>query len=593
MCDIFWNNFEEKFKDVKESFEKSTMISLDCELTGLHSHEEFRPSLFDSGAERYEKLKAGVDQLLVIQLGVTTFCLNKEENSYLTRTFTFYLLPTSFLSVDTRFICQASSLCFLSCAGFDYNKLFSEGIPYLSPQQERKLRLDLQRGRPALACNLSSDLRSVLERACWQVSQWAPSALPGQSFRIHPHTEQTLNEVDEENVIPDASMPPSLTTLLRELLLHRELRLNFPDIWTYSEEGSVIRIEKIRYEERVQLEREEEIKIKEEYGDVVNEEIDVDCLAEKAIQLLLGATKIFHLLINAKKPIIGHNCLLDLMVLLKQFYCPLPEKYKDFKKVVHRIFPDIYDTKFISFEVKAQNFRGLKFLKGKQNKAIGRELWEINSLSSIYSFFHSSKGLEITKNAIPIEKCGGADPTSGDKRFHDAGWDSYCTGFCFIRLGHLKAIIGKSLSCSQGVGAGEYLREIVDYRNCVNLMQARSPYLRLDGEDPNNFRPPLLHIESRKDPINITKVKWMLSAYGSVDVKKCSTYCATIAAMSENCYYTILKAFSYRDDYCVTKMKSCTHSKISLLLHMAIAATATGITVLAFRNLRSRSSLST
>ncbi|XP_046390214.1 pre-piRNA 3'-exonuclease trimmer-like isoform X2 [Ischnura elegans] len=578
MCDIFWNNFEEKFQDVKESFDQSAMISVDCELTGLHSFEEYRPSLFDSGAERYEKLKAGVNQLLVIQLGVTTFCLSREEDRYVARTFTFYLLPTSFLSVDTRFICQASSLCFLSCAGFDFNKLFSEGIPYLSPQQERKLRLDLQRGRPALACNLSSDLRSVLERACWQVSQWAPSALPGQSFKIHPYPEQKLDEVDEENSILDASMPPSLTTLLRELLLHRELRLNFPDIWTYSEDGSVLRIEKIRYEERIQLEREEETKVKEEYGNVVNEDIDVDCLAEKAIQLLLGATKIFHLLVNAKKPIIGHNCLLDLMVLLKQFYCPLPEKYKDFKKVIHRIFPEIYDTKFISFEVKAQNFR---------------ELWEINSLPSIYSFFHSTKGLELTKDAIRVEKGLGADPTSGDKRFHDAGWDSYCTGFCFIRLGHLKAIIGKSSSCSQGIGAGEYLRELVDFRNCVNLMQARSPYLKLDGEDPNNFRPPLLHIESRKDPINITKVKWMLSAYGSVDVKKCSTYCATIAAMSENCYCTILKAFSYRDDYCVTKMKSCTQSKISLMLHAIIAATATGITILTLRNFRSRAGLST
>ncbi|KAG8230255.1 hypothetical protein J437_LFUL009793, partial [Ladona fulva] len=307
MCEIFWNNFQEKFRDVKESLDKASIVSLDCELTGLHSIEGFQPSLFDSGAERYEKLRTGVDQLLVIQLGLTAFILNKEEDEYLARTFTFYLLPTSFLSVDTRFVCQASSLCFLSYAGFDFNKLFSEGIPYLSPEQESRLRLDLKRDRPALACHISSDLRSVLERACWQVSQWTPSALPGQSFKIFPHPAQKLEEMDDDNIVSDASMPPSLTFQLRENLIHRELRLTFPDIWTYPEDGSVIRIEKIKEDERQRLEREEERKIKEEYGEKVFQNMEVDCLAERIIQLLLGATKIFRLLIEAKKPIIGYK----------------------------------------------------------------------------------------------------------------------------------------------------------------------------------------------------------------------------------------------------------------------------------------------
>ena len=26
-----------------------------------------------------------------------------------------------------------------------------------------------------------------------------------------------------------------------------------------------------------------------------------------------------------------------------------------------------------------------------------------------------------------------------DEKFHEAGWDSFCTGFCFIRMAHIYA----------------------------------------------------------------------------------------------------------------------------------------------------------
>jgi len=27
------------------------------------------------------------------------------------------------------------------------------------------------------------------------------------------------------------------------------------------------------------------------------------------------------------------------------------------------------------------------------------------------------------------------------EKFHDAGWDSFCTGFCFIRIAHIYACL--------------------------------------------------------------------------------------------------------------------------------------------------------
>lgn len=44
-------------------------------------------------------------------------------------------------------MCQTSSIMFLSNQGFDFNKLFSSGIPYLTSSDEEKMvkRLDDKR----------------------------------------------------------------------------------------------------------------------------------------------------------------------------------------------------------------------------------------------------------------------------------------------------------------------------------------------------------------------------------------------------------------------------------------------------------------
>lgn len=49
-------------------------------------------------------------------------------------------------------------------------------------------------------------------------------------------------------------------------------------------------------------------------------------LEETVLDNLVGFSKIFKLLVALKKPIVGHNCLLDLMIAYNQFYEPLPSK---------------------------------------------------------------------------------------------------------------------------------------------------------------------------------------------------------------------------------------------------------------------------
>lgn len=65
---------------------------------------------------------------------------------------------------------------------------------------------------------------------------------------------------------------------------------------------------------------------------------------------LLGFTRILNLIIKYKKPIIGHNLFMDLVLLHNQFLGPLPKNYMEFKKNIIEVLPIIYDTKYISYE---------------------------------------------------------------------------------------------------------------------------------------------------------------------------------------------------------------------------------------------------
>lgn len=83
----------------------------------------FSPSLFDTGNERYDKVRQNIGQFIIIEAGITTFRFVQDQNKYEADKYTFYLFPRSFSSIDSKFMCQASSLEFLSQHNFDFNKV--------------------------------------------------------------------------------------------------------------------------------------------------------------------------------------------------------------------------------------------------------------------------------------------------------------------------------------------------------------------------------------------------------------------------------------------------------------------------------------
>lgn len=80
-------------------------------------------SLFDSGSERYTKLRATVERMIPLQIGLSAFIFDPDNNSYKAHVYTFYIFPRSFAFIDVKFLCQSSSLQFLNAYGFNFNKV--------------------------------------------------------------------------------------------------------------------------------------------------------------------------------------------------------------------------------------------------------------------------------------------------------------------------------------------------------------------------------------------------------------------------------------------------------------------------------------
>lgn len=89
-------------------------------------------------------------------------------------------------------------------------------------------------------------------------------------------------------------------------------------------------------------------------------------LEDDLMSNLLGFSQIIALLADSQKPIVGHNIFLDTVLLHNQFIGPLPNQYSEFKKNIHNMFPNLYDTKYISHEM------------GK--KLSYHEVWKSNAL---------------------------------------------------------------------------------------------------------------------------------------------------------------------------------------------------------------------
>ncbi|KAK0160853.1 hypothetical protein PV328_008219 [Microctonus aethiopoides] len=495
MDNIVNSNFKQLYPKVENALKNASFIAIDAEFSGIKKSNVADLSLFDSMLERYEKLRDHINPFIAIQIGLTAFKYIRDENKYIAEPFNFYLLPRPLPFDDRQFSWQVGAIEFLTRHNFKFDKLNYEGISYLNEQEEFKLRESLK-----------DDLISINHDTF-------------DNIEDEEKFSQTINKVAKWLENSDASekgLEIQCDNVIQQCCLQKQLRNYFKKIWTEPKENSIL-----------------VIKVSAETKEILKEQ-DNNSLDKEIIDYYLGFTKVFKLLVTLKKPIMGHNILLDLMFIYKQFYKPLPKKYSDFKTEINRIFPSVYDTKFISYELK---------------RVMNSDHWKSNILSELYTFFTRGCGQPLCISSPKIEFTNDIIT----EKFHDAGWDSYCSGFCFIKCAYIHAI-EKRRSPTSVVFAEltntEIFYGVKEYINCVNIIRADLSYIRLDGEDPSSTRPPWLSIKTKSSiPLDIGDLFEVLSSFRPVAIKPYSKQSVLVATSNFRNTKAIIKHLSRNNDY--------------------------------------------
>jgi len=494
------HNFKARLPEIEEAIRTSSFISLDGEFTGLHTNRGLSP--FDLPEHRYQKLQESSRQFLLVQFGLCTFHYNAESDSYSNQAYNFYVWPRpcSRQAPDPRFLCQTSSLDFLISQDFDFNKLFKDGLSYLRPAELEKLRgqtLDRQEYRRGLNSNTPETNVVIPEEQ--------EGFLRDVSTKLNNflNSDKTNLEIDRCNAF-------------QRRLVYQTAREKFPGL-------SLTGLNRPGGERVISVGKDPELKIRMVQD---QEQSEISELEDA-----FGFSRVIQVISESQKLVVGHNMALDICHTLNQFCSPLPTQYSDFKEMCSSILPNIVDTKLMA--------NTIPFKDEIYNTAL-KDLLTI-VMEQPYQL------PKIT------QKIGGVGYKVGDEKYHEAGYDAFITGLCFISMHRrLTKICGGK---PRGVDAET--PEIRPFLNKLYLMKVNDiPYMNLGGADIMPDRDHVFYLEIPKEwktpdlvhlflSFGFVNVFWLNDTSVFVALKEKGFSSSVIQALENNTSYTIVTYEQY------------------------------------------------
>uniref|UniRef100_A0AAX7VVZ2 Poly(A)-specific ribonuclease PARN n=1 Tax=Astatotilapia calliptera TaxID=8154 RepID=A0AAX7VVZ2_ASTCA len=448
-------NYKDCLNTVYSAIEEADFLAIDGEFSGISDGPNVSALTngLDTPEERYTKLKKHSMDFLLFQFGLCTFKYDQAKSKYITKPFNFYIFPKPFnrTSPDIKFICQSSSIDFLASQGFDFNKVFCHGIPYLNQEEEAQLREQTEERRNQHANGVGTP------------SFISPSSSKGSSHVPEEHK-------DFINKVVECCLKPCLCS---DGLAWFPKGLHVETVETEKKER-YIQISKVDEEERKRREQQKLEKEQEELNDAV------------------GFSRVIHAISKSGKLVVGHNMLLDVMHTIHQFYCPLPEDIQDFKEVTMCVFPRLLDTKLMA---STQPFK---------------ELITNTSLAEL------EKQLKESPFKSPQVETAEGFPSydTAQEQLHEAGYDAYITGLCFIAMANY---LGSFLTPPKAyISARSKLIE--PFFNKLFLMRIIDiPYLNITGPDLQPKRDHVLYVTFPKE-WKTSDLYQLFSAFGNIQV---------------------------------------------------------------------------
>lgn len=487
------DNYQEILPLFKDSLEACDFISFDCEMSGISYDLRTEGTKYDTHELRYMKCKEIVQRFDLIQFGVTFYLKNqnKDKDIYIERTFTFSLFKNSQLKFLGELYTNESemqlfnsiplfhpgSLKFLNENKFDFNAMINKGIHYNKLGYCEKIRklLDVHfaEGKlPGSIIYLSKSNENKILEALKEILK----------FLLETSDAKQVSNIDKANL--KKKKIPGLNVFVMNYILSMNLNNLFKiaqfNLMKDKSNNETLIVEKSKANVKIQEFYETyttyenfcnnvingELLFKTKYSKFILEKQKVNEIIDEEI----GFSKYLDLLIQGKKPIIGHNLYYDLMFIYDKLIDDLPLSFFEFKSNLNKFFPQIYDTKFITSKY-AKEFDNTKL------ESIHR-LIKKNKYDSYAQI--SSDVINGFCNYIDVE----------NSAFHDAGYDSVITGRCFIYL--LKALennFEKDFAKSKNGYVDLNMKLIQDFKNksCVSLLQEPYDVFYFTTDDKENF----------------------------------------------------------------------------------------------------------
>lgn len=449
--EILRSNFHESLATVSEAINSASLLAIDAEFSGLNVKWGVENSL-DTPQERYSKLKNGCKEFIIIQFGLCTFTWDKKQELYIAKPFNFYVFPKVWnrQCPDVRFLCQSSSIDFLTEHNFDFNKLFREGISYLRPYDEQKLREHLlaRSTQDSFTSTSFTSPDSTATEAGVGSAQKTSRAVPPEHREF---VEKACSSIEEMLKDPEGKVTefPPCNGYLRKLIyqtakqrfkagIHMEAAIN-------EKKERFIVVTKVNEDEKKKFEEEKQAKEQE--------------LIENAV----GFSQVVKMISQSGKLVVGHNVFLDLIHTIDQFLCPLPEHFEDFKATISAVFPKLVDTKVMA---NTQPFRDLipSSVLADLAKHVSKKPFQKVAVQFDEAFFRYG---------------------DSEEKPHEAGYDAYITGLAFISMANYLG----SFQEPPKVNIPPDSSLVVPFLNKIFVMRMEDvPYLNLAGPDLNPSR---------------------------------------------------------------------------------------------------------
>uniref|UniRef100_A0A7I4YY32 Poly(A)-specific ribonuclease n=1 Tax=Haemonchus contortus TaxID=6289 RepID=A0A7I4YY32_HAECO len=474
--------------------------AIDCEFLGLPSAiNECASSLFDTPSDRYKKLRDAVCRFPPCQLGLVCYQEGDEGATYRADAFCITLfkrIPPKEFSISTP------AVNFLAEHKFDFNKFVSYGVNYCNHRELADLKSQITTGNIDLEL-LGTDFED----------------------RMRLIKMRILLEIEERGVSDCHSSVSKTATQLRRPLI---INLYHGEVEDFDQGDAVWDRPVSPLEEAVML-----YSLYEEYPDL---EFQLDCertllyvgkqplmfgriatsnrgqVLDNILTEISGVSQIFQHLSVWKPPLIGHNCLLDLMYIYNCFEDDLPESYCMWKMRLHEKFPFVIDTKFLAeslgealcthgvTDFSLTTLANFFNLNGRE-KSHGQK----NGTCSTAAKKKTSEMKQSISEALPLSislNINGVRTQSlfkvqGD--YHNAAFDAIVTGVVFVALAHVYVVIRCSDVDDKPRSLWRLLiscREEVANKIPISMIDAR--FCNMEGEDLSGSRPGTVEVRLRR-----------------------------------------------------------------------------------------------